>query len=120
VNPNCAQSAPNLLASRTPSHGGKGWGGRQRLSPTGAAANGIPLKLETSPSVTPRTIPVDVRTVGASARVEALTVLPGPVCANVHCTLINRHNPSIGKFDFTYVVLSCLSAFESANNCAYK
>ena len=36
--PACAQSAPNLLASRSPSHAGSGWGGRQRLAPTGAAA----------------------------------------------------------------------------------
>src|SRR5882757_2809559 len=63
----CAQSAPNLLASRTPRHAGKGWVGRQRLVPTGAAAYGIPLKLETSPSVTPRRIPEAVRTVGAAA-----------------------------------------------------
>ena len=34
----CAQSAPNLLASRSPRHSGTGWGGRQRLGPTGAAA----------------------------------------------------------------------------------
>src|SRR5438034_561336 len=35
--PLCAQSAPNVLASRS-FHGGIGWGGRQRLVPTGAAA----------------------------------------------------------------------------------
>jgi hypothetical protein len=34
----CAQSAPNALASRTPSHAGMSWVGRQRLAPTGAAA----------------------------------------------------------------------------------
>src|SRR5438552_9135198 len=34
----CAQSAPNSLASRSPRHAGKGWVGRQRLAPTGAAA----------------------------------------------------------------------------------
>src|SRR5215212_10806850 len=33
----CAQSAPNLLASRTPRQAGKGWVGRHRLAPTGAA-----------------------------------------------------------------------------------
>ena len=36
--PACAQSAPNWLASRSPCHAGSGWGGRQRLAPTGAAA----------------------------------------------------------------------------------
>src|SRR5512135_851871 len=34
----CAQSAPNLLASRSPFHAGTGCVGRQRLAPTGAAA----------------------------------------------------------------------------------
>src|SRR5439155_11943985 len=104
---------------RTPCHGGKGWGGRHRFSPTGAAANGIPLKLETSPSVTPRTIPVDVRTVGATAGVEALAPVPGPVCANVKGTLIKRHSAKMGRLDFTFLVLSWLSAFVSADHSAY-
>jgi len=34
----CAQSAPNVLASRSPAHEDAGCGGRQRLAPTGAAA----------------------------------------------------------------------------------
>src|SRR5688572_8703344 len=34
----CGQSAQTLVASRSPFHAGKGWGGRQRNSPTGAAA----------------------------------------------------------------------------------
>ena len=38
ANPACAQFEPNLLASRSPSHDGGGWGGRHRLGPTGAAA----------------------------------------------------------------------------------
>ena len=38
ANPAWAQFEPNLLASRSPSHEGGGWGGRQRLEPTGAAA----------------------------------------------------------------------------------
>src|SRR5438046_949396 len=63
--PICAQSAPNLVASRTPFQVGKGCGGRQRYSPTGGAAYGIPLKMETSPSVTPRKIPEAALTVGA-------------------------------------------------------
>src|SRR6185369_12552049 len=61
------QSAPYLLASRSPCHADNGCGGRQRYSPTGAAAKGMPLKLDTSPSVTPRTVPYCVRTVGAAA-----------------------------------------------------
>src|SRR5947207_3121712 len=43
--PTCAQSAPNLVALRTPFQVGKGCGGRQRYSPTGGAAYGIPLKM---------------------------------------------------------------------------
>src|SRR5439155_23970169 len=50
--PACAQSAPNVVASRSPCHAGKGCGGRQRLGPAGGAAQGIPLELETSPSGT--------------------------------------------------------------------
>src|SRR3954466_1758523 len=59
-----AQDAPNLLASRTPCHGLTACGGRQRKSPVGAAANGTPLKLVTSPSVVPRTLP-DARRITA-------------------------------------------------------
>src|SRR5213592_640521 len=73
-----AQSAPNLLASRSPSHVCMGCGGRQRLAPTGAAAYGIPLKLETSASVTPRTTPDTVRTVG---RVVSCDLLSFVSCA---------------------------------------
>src|SRR6266566_10149082 len=60
----CGQSAPNVVASRSPCHATTGCVGRQRYSPTGAPAYGIPLKLDTSPSVTPRTTPEAVRTVG--------------------------------------------------------
>src|SRR6185312_491498 len=73
--PACAQSAPNLLASRTPSHVGAGCGGRQRKSPTGAAAYGIPLKVETSPSVAPRTMPDAVRTVGPALEAASANVV---------------------------------------------
>src|SRR5438552_7357057 len=55
--PICAHSAPNFVASRTPFHAGKGCGGRQRYSPTGGAAKGMPLKKETSSSVIPRNMP---------------------------------------------------------------
>src|SRR5688572_5959703 len=60
----CGQSAQNLFASRTPSHFFAGCVGRQRYSPTGGAAYGIPLKLETSPTVTPRKVPELVCTSG--------------------------------------------------------
>ena len=71
------------------------------MSPTGAAAKGIPLKLETSPSVTPRNVPAEVRTVGAAVGAAGLEEVPVPVCANVHGALI-KHNPRMAKFDFTF------------------
>src|SRR4029079_10983472 len=70
--PACGHCAPKLLASRSPCHAGTGWSGRQRLSPTGGAAYGIPLKLEISLSVTPRTIPEAIRTVGVDDVVLSL------------------------------------------------
>src|SRR5438477_9666356 len=60
----CGQSAPNVVASRSPCHATTGCVGRQRYSPTGAPPYGIPLKLDTAPSVTPRPTPVPVRTIG--------------------------------------------------------
>src|SRR5688572_15129416 len=60
----CGQSAQNLFASRTPSHFLAGCVGRQRYSPTGGDAYGIPLKLATSPTVTPRKAPELVCTSG--------------------------------------------------------
>src|SRR5213082_2145441 len=65
----CGQSAPNVVASRSPCHAITGCVGRQRYSPTGAPAYGIPLKLDTFPSVTPRTTPEGVRTVGPTPEV---------------------------------------------------
>ena len=38
------QLAPNLSALRTPAQATTGWGARQRKSPTGGAAYGMPLK----------------------------------------------------------------------------
>jgi hypothetical protein len=69
----CGQLAHSLVASRTSFHGTTGCGGRQRFSPTGGAAKGIPLKLETSPSVTPRTTPEAILISGAP---EALLLVP--------------------------------------------
>src|SRR5690606_37903294 len=65
--PAWAQVGPNSLPSRTPSQAATGCGGRHRNAPTGGAAYGLPLKLETSPPVVPPTIPEAVRTVCASA-----------------------------------------------------
>src|SRR5436190_1773438 len=42
------QLSENLSAFRTPCHAATGCGARQRRSPAGGAANGIPLKTRTS------------------------------------------------------------------------
>jgi hypothetical protein len=41
------QRGPNWSALRTPVQSFTGWGSRQRRSPSGGCANGIPLKLRT-------------------------------------------------------------------------
>src|SRR5581483_56105 len=60
----CIQMAPNSSALRMPSQCGAGWGGFQRKSPTGGAANGIPLNTRTSASLpaTPDIRPVSIFT----------------------------------------------------------
>jgi hypothetical protein len=63
------------------------------------------LKLETPPSVTPRTMPDAVRTVGAAAGTATLAALLGAACAKAHCTLIvKRHNPRMGAFAVIFAV----------------
>src|SRR5579883_3123382 len=58
------QLAPNRSARRTPDQRAAGFGARQRKSPTGGAAKGIPLNATTAGSlpVIPRRGPVSVRT----------------------------------------------------------
>ena len=65
----CMQRAPNSVAFRTPSHDAGGCGAFQRSSPTGGAANGMPLKTRTSDEATaaPSTAPDFVVTVAAEA-----------------------------------------------------
>ena len=59
----CTQTLPNASARRTPSHRGGACGGFQRSSPTGGAANGIPLNARTPDGrVTPETRPLSVPT----------------------------------------------------------
>src|SRR6185295_20079767 len=53
----CMQAFANASAFLTPDQGLTGAGAFQRRSPTGGAANGMPLKIERSPSVTPLTSP---------------------------------------------------------------
>jgi hypothetical protein len=64
--------APNSVASRTPAHGVTGIGSRQRRSPMGGCANGIPLK--TAPpfsSVAPCTCPPVTATTGPDSAATA-------------------------------------------------
>src|SRR5471030_3048890 len=58
TNGNCMQSGPYSLAERTPCHAVAGCGARQRKSPTGGAANGMPLNAMTPSCTLPRTTPV--------------------------------------------------------------
>ena len=50
----CVHSGLNSSALRTPSQCAAGCGGRQRKSPTGGAANGIPLNIRTFESLIDR------------------------------------------------------------------
>ena len=64
----CGHFGPKAAASRTPAQGSGGAGGRQRRSPTGGAANGIPLNANVSPDRTPRTSPLSVTARSPAAR----------------------------------------------------
>src|SRR5436190_10689498 len=71
------QVAPNLSALRVPVHFATAFGPRQRRSPTGAAANGIPLKTRTSgvdpatPEINPASVRTGSGTAAASVRADA-------------------------------------------------
>src|SRR5690554_4327761 len=79
------QTSPNRLASRTPFQEAGAWGSFQRKSPTGGAANGMPLKTVTPctlPAV-PWTRPCSVRTgaetpTGVAAEADADAALGAP------------------------------------------
>ena len=81
----CMQSAPNSAAWRMPVHGAAGWGGRHRSSPTGGAANGMPLNDSTPSSITPCTSPLSIRTtagVCAAAGVRGDATMPDSIAAS--------------------------------------
>src|SRR6267142_2129578 len=76
----CVQLAENVLAARTPLQLAAGFGACQRRSPTGGAANGMPLKTRTSGLLvpaTPVTSPFSVRTgsltAAESGRIDSAT-----------------------------------------------
>src|SRR5262245_14614804 len=62
----CMQAGPNRLASFTPAQASTGWGTRQRRSPTGGAAYGMPFQLITPPAATPPTDPPSTITMSGS------------------------------------------------------
>src|SRR5215472_10048621 len=55
------QPAANLSAARTPFQSAASCGSRHRRSPTGGAANGMPLNAVTLPAVIPLMRPVSMR-----------------------------------------------------------
>src|ERR1019366_6309819 len=70
----CAQSAPYSAAGRTPVHAFTGAGARHRKSPTGAAANGIPLNPTTPSRATPFSRPVSIFTSSEAAKAVETTM----------------------------------------------
>src|SRR5579862_9076956 len=76
----CGHAGPHLIASRTPRHLGGSCGARQRNSPTGCAANGIPKNAPpagSSATFEPSSMPLSIVTCGpASDAIEnALRVI---------------------------------------------
>ncbi len=59
-------AGPNSVASRGSIQGSAGWGGCQRRGPIGGAAYGIALNTAWACSLTPRTGPLSVLTIGLS------------------------------------------------------
>src|SRR5581483_10092837 len=53
----CMHPGPKVSARFTPDQLLTGWGARQRFSPVGGAAKGMPLKETTPPVATPWTLP---------------------------------------------------------------
>ena len=67
----CGQPLPGAVAGDTAAQTACGCGERQRSSPTGGAANGIPSHCRRSPSESPHTGPRSVDTVVPSAHTGA-------------------------------------------------
>ncbi len=67
ANPACAGLGGKRIASRTPSHGRTGRGGRSRSGPTGGSANGTPANSAPPADIgNPRSRPYEVLMVYAS------------------------------------------------------
>src|SRR5215469_12761831 len=66
----CGQACAHVVALRTPFHFGGSFGARQRNSPTGCAANGIPKNAPpagSSATFTPSSIPLSIVTGGRTS-----------------------------------------------------
>src|ERR1022692_2625410 len=72
----CTHEGPNLTACRTPSHFAAGSGARQRRSPTGGGANGMPRETVKLPSTAPCTSPPSTFTAaGISSAQSAAAII---------------------------------------------
>src|SRR5687767_3493743 len=94
-NGSCMQSAPYVAAERTPDHGFTGCGGFQRSSPTGAAANGIPLNATTPAFTVPCTFPVwtVARSVPANEALEAASrnASAAEMVLDLRCAMVDQN-----------------------------
>src|SRR5438105_1447539 len=97
-------SALNASAFLTPFHAGGGCGAFQRSSPTGGAANGMPLKTRTPSTAVPAIAPLSSLTVSEAAANRQ----PHPTTAA---------NKSIRVFDF---IMLLRSSREGTKNVLYK
>ena len=86
----CMQCGPGSMASRTPSHGVTDRGSFQRCSPTGGAANGMPLKVLIRPSalVVPLTSPPVVFTCAAAGALMLIIITTANVAVRSGCLVI--------------------------------
>jgi len=89
------QFAPNSTAGRTPVHFTGGWGGRHLNSPTGGAANGMPLNDATPSSIKPCTSPLSTRTTGGvweGAGVCENAAVPTPIATAITSAASEHHS----------------------------
>src|SRR5262249_30898376 len=94
----CAHGGPSVVASRVPIHGLTGIGSRQRRSPTGGCANGIPRKAAPPlSSNAPRICPPVTETLGPDAAPSAniaATAIDIVAAVLIDYSLLDRGAPS--------------------------
>jgi hypothetical protein len=89
------QFARKSTAGRTPVHFTGGWGGRHLNSPTGGAANGMPLNDATPSSINPCTSPLSTRTTGVvweGAGVCENAAVPTPIATAITSAASEHHS----------------------------